>query len=112
MDTEGIIEPGSCAASSNSLTNKIKLPETIQIGGTVYQIIIDGTLIDRHLAGELDEAKGQIKLSPEQCDHDKLCTLIHEALHAISRKYNIPLSEEQIEGLDDGLTQFVLQMMC
>ena len=105
------LNPADCHVGANSLSGGIKLPEAIQIGGTVYQIIIDDTLVDRHLAGELDEATGQIKLSPEQCDHDKLCTLIHEALHAISRKYNVPLSEEQIEGLDDGLTQLILQLM-
>jgi hypothetical protein len=105
------LNPQPCEVGTNSITHNVKLPQAIQIGGTVYQIVIDDTLKGRHLAGELDEAKGQIKISPEQSDHDKLCTLIHEALHAISRKYNMPLTEEQIEGLDDGLLQFILQLI-
>jgi hypothetical protein len=105
------INPSDCHVGTNSLSGNIKLPQAIQIGGTVYQVVIDETLVERHLCGELDEQKGQVKISPEQCDHDKLCTLIHEMLHAIARKYNVPLTEEQIEGLDDGLTQFILQLV-
>ncbi len=89
----------------------MKIPKTIQVVGTPYQIVIDPSLIERKLAGEIDETADRIKLSPTQSDSDKLCTLIHEVLHSINHKFTCALSEEQIEGIDDGLVQFILQLI-
>lgn len=89
----------------------MKIPKTIQVVGTPYQIWIVPSLVERKLAGEIDGTSDRIKLSPSQSDSDKLCTLAHEVLHSINQKFGCGLSEQQIEGIDDGLVQFIMQLV-
>lgn len=87
---------------------KIKVPDSIKIGGHKYRIILDGgkRLIDEAINGEINHRKQQIRINTTRPDSQKQEALIHEILHGVSKIYGDSDEDEKaITHLAEGLNQ-------
>jgi len=89
--------------------NKIKIPETVQVGGIRYHVIYQNRLISNgaEAYGLCDLDKRQIILNTDYPEHyDK--TFLHELIHTIEEKYHISLDEKQVDCLAQGLLDILV----
>ena len=92
----------------------MNLPRHIQIGGHLYEVILTENI------NILDGCSGlhrpntrQIIISAEVAPSNTATNLYHEILHAINAIYissSERLSESQVEGIAQGLTQVLPQL--
>lgn len=81
---------------------KFKIPTHLRLTQRVeYEIVwTDEIGKDSETAGECRYASRQIAICNKQSDRDKMKTFIHEALHAISHEFKIPLPHKAIYKLE------------
>lgn len=73
----------------------------LKIGGHHYQVIHTDHIDD---SGKIDRERGIIYINKNLQETEKLCTTIHEVLHAI----NSELTETTTEFLSQALTQVII----
>lgn len=95
---------------------KIKIPQTVKIGGHVYSVIPDYTFTERtDLLGDSCHTSARIRISKlnaygeELAEREKEQTLIHEILHAIDKVYNdSKLDEGTVSRISEGIFQVLV----
>lgn len=88
--------------------SKIKVPDSIKIGGHKYKIILDNgkRMVDEAINGEVNYRKQQIFINATRPDSQKQEALIHEILHCADRTYGAGnISETTLGSLSEGLNQ-------
>lgn len=87
-------------------------PNSITVGGRVYKIVVDSTLLlAENLIGQCDHQKYIIKLAPRFFSGQLDEALWHETLHAINTVFlNGKLVEEDVDALAHGLFQVLSGM--
>ncbi len=88
--------------------NKLKVPDSIKLGGHKYKIILDYSkkLIDEGSNGEVNYRKQEIRINATRPNSQKREALIHEILHCVNKVYDGETSEEKtITRLSEGLNQ-------
>lgn len=87
---------------------KIKVPDSIKIGGHKYRIILDSgkRLVDDNSNAEINHRKLEIRINATRPDSQKREALIHEILHGADRIFGDGnISEAVIGTLSEGLNQ-------
>ena len=87
---------------------KIKVPDSIKIGGHKYKIILDSShrLLDGSLNAEVNHRKEEIRINATRPDSQRREALIHEILHCVDRVYlDNTLDEKSITHTAEGLNQ-------
>lgn len=87
---------------------KIKVPDSIKIGGHKYKIILDGSkkMVDEAINGEVNYRKQQIFINATRPDSQRQEALLHEILHCADRTYGEGnISETVLCSLSEGLNQ-------
>lgn len=83
------------------------IPKYITIGSYSIPVNKSEGLVDT--LGEYHSDPPLILIDPYQPKHLATATVLHEALHAISDKSNLHLEEEQVQGLEVALVDFIRQ---
>lgn len=65
------------------------IPESVKIGSTNWQVVIDPSLFDRGRRGECEFDRHRILISEHSNDKQREITFIHELLHAIGHMVGI-----------------------
>ena len=87
----------------------VKVPPTIKIGCHTYRVRLVKDLEDSGSDAEVNHKKETISIDPTTPLVRRNVSLIHEALHIISRVYHIDLGGEGVVGaLSEGLGEFLL----
>lgn len=86
---------------------KIKVPDTIKIGGHKYTIILDNgkRMLDENIYGEINHRKLEIRINSTRPDSQRREALIHEILHGVDKVYDSDCDEKTISHLSEGLNQ-------
>ena len=90
---------------------KVKVPQTIQVGGHIYSIWFNRELDDEEHYGVTHHRKLTIEINPTRPESQQVEALWHEWLHLVNNTYcNRRLDEEMLEGLSEGLCQVWQQL--
>ena len=87
---------------------KIKIPDSVKVGGHKYRIILDNSkrLIDESTYGEVNHRKQEIRITANRPASQRREALLHEFLHCIDKVYNRESIEEKVvTHLAEGLNQ-------
>ena len=87
---------------------KIKVPDSIKVGGHKYKITLDNgkRMVDEAINGEVNYRKQQISINATRPDSQKQEALLHEILHCADRTYGEGnISEAALGSLSEGLNQ-------
>lgn len=83
------------------------LPDSVLVGPTTYPV--STTSLPKGTLGSMDEYPPVIRLSAALVsDADRLATLIHEVVHAVSYVYGLELDEKQTALAEAIIMRFVL----
>ena len=87
---------------------KVRVPDSIKIGGYKYRIILDSSnrLLDEAVQGEVNHRKLEIRVHSSRPNSQRRESLIHEILHCVDKIYgNGGLEEQTVHLLAEGLNQ-------
>jgi hypothetical protein len=93
----------------------IQIPDSIKIGGYVYEIVsdkeTDEVLDAGGLVGQACHDDCIIKIKKEMNDQLRVNTFLHETLHCIDQVFNgNKLDEDTINVIANGLHQVIKQL--
>lgn len=84
------------------------IPPRIRITSKVtYEVVYIKEFKDSDIMGETRHWSKQIVLGDNQTDKEKIETLIHELIHAISDENDLGITETQVHALEKGIIKLL-----
>lgn len=88
---------------------RVKVPDSIKIGGHKYKISFDKLreLADENNYGDINHRRQRIRINPDRPESQRREAFIHEILHCVAHTYGgrPDVEESLISTLSEGLNQ-------